>query len=56
MKDAGMENWIIDAIMEGFYSIRTGYGLQTTTIVEEITGRKPISFSQFVRDYAQEFN
>jgi uncharacterized protein YbjT (DUF2867 family) len=55
MKDMGMENWLIDAIMEGFYSIRAGYGSQTTTVVEKITGRKPISFSQFVKDYVQAF-
>jgi uncharacterized protein YbjT (DUF2867 family) len=55
MKDVGMENWLINAIMEGFYSIRAGYGSQTTTIVEQITRRRPISFSQFIKDYAQEF-
>jgi hypothetical protein len=55
MEELGMESWLIGAIMEGFYSIRAGYGSQTTTIVEQITGRKPISFSQFVKDYAQAF-
>jgi len=26
-----------------------------TTVVEQIIGRKPISFSQFVKDYVQAF-
>lgn len=56
LKEMGMENWLINAIMEGFYSMRTGYGSQITNIVKQITGRKPISFSQFVKDYAQAFN
>jgi uncharacterized protein YbjT (DUF2867 family) len=55
MKKMGMENWLIDAMMEGFYSIRAGYASRTTTVVEQITGRKSISFSQFVKDYVQAF-
>jgi uncharacterized protein YbjT (DUF2867 family) len=55
MKEMGMENWLIDATMEGFYSIRADYASRTTTAVEQIIGRKPISFSQFVKDYLQAF-
>jgi uncharacterized protein YbjT (DUF2867 family) len=55
LKEMGMENWLIDAIMEGFHSIRAGYGSQATAVVEQIKGRKPISFSQFVKDYAEAF-
>lgn len=56
LKEMGMDNWLIDAVMEGFYSIKAGYGSQTTNVVEQITGRKPISFSQFVRDHVSFFN
>jgi uncharacterized protein YbjT (DUF2867 family) len=55
LKEMGMENWLIDAIMEGFHSIRAGYGSQATAVVEQIKGRKPISFSQFAKDYAEAF-
>ena len=55
IKDTGMGDWFNDAMVEQFSSIRAGYASQTTTLVEQITGRKPISFYQFVKDYAQEF-
>jgi uncharacterized protein YbjT (DUF2867 family) len=55
MKEMGMEDWLINAIVEPFSSIRAGFGSENTTVVEQITGRKPISFSQFAKDYAQAF-
>jgi hypothetical protein len=41
--------------MELFRIIRAGYGSGTTTVVEDITGRKPIPFAQFAKDYAEVF-
>jgi hypothetical protein len=32
-----------------------GYTSRTSSAVEEVTGRKPISFSQFAKDYAEAF-
>jgi uncharacterized protein YbjT (DUF2867 family) len=55
MKQIGMDNWTIDIILELFKIIRTGYGSETTNAVERITGRKPIPFAQFARDYAEAF-
>lgn len=55
MKQIGMEDWLIDAIMEFFSIVRVCHGSQTTAIVEEITGRIPIYFLQFARDYADSF-
>ena len=55
MKQTGMEDWLIDAIMEFFSIVIAGQGSQTTAVVEEITGQKPISFQQFARDYAEFF-
>jgi uncharacterized protein YbjT (DUF2867 family) len=55
MKKTGMEDWLIDAIMEFYYIIRTGHASRTTNAIEQITGRKPVSFEQFVRDYASCF-
>ncbi|MFL6474991.1 MAG: SDR family oxidoreductase [Nitrososphaera sp.] len=56
MKSMGREDWLIDAILEEFYNTRAGNRSETTNIVEQIIGRKPTSFAQFVRDYANSFN
>ena len=56
MKKMGMEDWLIDALMELFNVIRFGNSSQTTPVVEQITGLRPISLGQFVRDYANFFN
>ena len=50
-----MEDWLIDATMEFYSIIKAGNASQTTNVVKQITGRKPISFGQFARDYAQAF-
>jgi uncharacterized protein YbjT (DUF2867 family) len=56
MKKMSMEDWLIDAIIEFYYIIREGHASLTTNVVEQITGRKPISLEQFVRDYASSFS
>ena len=56
MKKMEMEDWLIDALLELYSVIRSGYASQSTTVVEQITGRKPISLEQFARDYATFFN
>ncbi|HXW12507.1 MAG TPA: hypothetical protein VD694_07090 [Nitrososphaeraceae archaeon] len=33
--------------------LRGGYGSETTTAIENITGRKPRSFAHFAKDYAK---
>jgi uncharacterized protein YbjT (DUF2867 family) len=55
MKQIGMGEWFINIMIELFRIIRAGYGSETTTAVEHITGRKPISFAQFAKDYAEAF-
>jgi hypothetical protein len=32
-----------------------GYASETTNVVEQITGRKSISFAQFAKDYVEAF-
>jgi uncharacterized protein YbjT (DUF2867 family) len=54
-ENSGLDDWIVDAIMEFYSIIREGHASQTSNIVEQITGRKPISFSQFAKDYAGAF-
>jgi uncharacterized protein YbjT (DUF2867 family) len=56
MKEIGMDDWFIDVMMESYSIIRAGYASQTTTVIEQITGRKPIPFTQFANNYAQAFN
>lgn len=41
MREMGMEDWLIDGMIELYNIIRAGYVLQTTNVVEQITGRKP---------------
>jgi uncharacterized protein YbjT (DUF2867 family) len=56
MESMGVEDWLIDAILEDFYNTKVGNRSKTTNAVEQILGRKPTSFAQFVRDYANSFN
>jgi uncharacterized protein YbjT (DUF2867 family) len=55
MKEGGMDDWLIDAIREFYSIIKAGHASKTTTVAEQIIGRKPISFSQFAKDYAKFF-
>jgi uncharacterized protein YbjT (DUF2867 family) len=55
MEQFVMSDWFIDIMIELFRIIRAGYGSETTAAVEHITGRKPISFAQFAKDYAEVF-
>lgn len=55
LKENGMDDWLIDAIMEFYSIIKAGHASQTTNVVEQIIGRKPIPFSQFAKDYAKFF-
>ena len=55
MKDMGVDDWLVGTMLQLFDLYRRGYASQVTSAVEEIIGRKPISFSQFAKDYAQAF-
>jgi uncharacterized protein YbjT (DUF2867 family) len=55
MKEIGMDDWLINTISELYNYFRKGYASQVSSAVEEVTGRKPISFSQFTKDYAETF-
>jgi uncharacterized protein YbjT (DUF2867 family) len=55
MKQMGADDWLVNIVLELFRIIRGGYGSQITTVVEQITGRKPTSFGQFAKDYAKFF-
>jgi uncharacterized protein YbjT (DUF2867 family) len=55
MKDIGLSEWWIKAIIEVYEYYKKGIQKQVSSAVEEVTGKKPISFSQFTKDYAQVF-
>jgi uncharacterized protein YbjT (DUF2867 family) len=55
MKETGMNDWLINTISEVSDYFRKGYGSQVSSAVEEVTGKKPISFSQFAKDYTEAF-
>ena|SRR5947199_7427734 len=55
LKEIGMNDWFINCMMELYAIVRAGYASNLSSAVEEITGKKPISFSQFARDYADSF-
>jgi uncharacterized protein YbjT (DUF2867 family) len=54
MKDMGISEWLINGVIEVIELYRSGIP-QLSSAVEEITGKKPISFSQFAKDYAHVF-
>lgn len=45
MESMGIEDWLIDAILEEFYNTEVGNRSTTTNTVEQIIGRKPTSFA-----------
>ena len=55
MKDMGADEWTINSMIELFGTTRAGYLSEVSPAVEQITGNKPITFSQFARDYAEAF-
>ena len=54
MKEMGIVDWSVDNALELYRMYRSGYRSQVTTVVEQLTGHKPTSFSQFARSYVQD--
>jgi uncharacterized protein YbjT (DUF2867 family) len=55
MKDMSMDEWTIKSMIELFEITRAGYVSEISPTVEQVTGNKPITFSQFANDYAGAF-
>lgn len=53
MKDMGWDDSRINNNLEVSDYFRKGHGSEVSPAVEEVTGNKPISFSQFAKDYAE---
>jgi uncharacterized protein YbjT (DUF2867 family) len=55
MKAIGMDEWFINSMMELFSITRAGYVSDVSSAIEEVTGKKPITFSEFAKDYSGAF-
>lgn len=55
MQSAGMPDLIVDALLELYASYKAGQASTVSPAVEQVTGKKPIAFEQFVKDYAEVF-
>jgi uncharacterized protein YbjT (DUF2867 family) len=55
MKENGMQEWTINALMELYNFQKAGKASHVSLDVERVTNRKPISFEQFAKDYSETF-
>ena len=56
MKKLGMPDVLVEANIELYNLYKAGYAAEVTPVVEQVTGKKPISFEQFAKDNADAFN
>jgi len=54
IKGMGMNDWHTNVLLELLRITRDGYLSNISSAVEQVTGKKPISFHQFAKDYAAE--
>ena len=55
MLGMGMQQWLANALTELFNFYGEGRADKVTGIVRQVTGKEPITFSQFAKDYARAF-
>ncbi|MFQ5552917.1 MAG: SDR family oxidoreductase [Thermoplasmata archaeon] len=55
MEERGAPDWLIRTYVEGGRILREGQLSAVLPTVEKVTGKKPRSFDQFARDYAEAF-
>jgi uncharacterized protein YbjT (DUF2867 family) len=55
MREAGMSEVIIEALVELYAIQKAGYTATLSPDVERVTGKKPLSFDQFAKDYVEAF-
>ena len=53
--DMGMNEWHTNILLDLLRLSRDGYLSSVSGAVEEITGKQPIPFSKFAKDYAGSF-
>jgi uncharacterized protein YbjT (DUF2867 family) len=55
MIGSGFPEWTVDALAELYAVFASGFAARITDTVEKVTGKPPISFDRFAKDYAQVF-
>ena len=55
IKEMGMSDWHTNILLELLKLTRDGYLSSISNAVEEVTGKKPIPFSQFAKDNTSAF-
>ena len=50
-----MDEWTINSMIYLFEITIAGYASTKSPVVEQVTGNKPVSFSQFSKDYVHDF-
>jgi uncharacterized protein YbjT (DUF2867 family) len=55
LKEMGMDDWLINTILDLYTLYRKGYASEVSSAVEEVTGRKATTFVEFAKDYADAF-
>ena len=50
-----MDDWLINSMMELYAVVSSGYAWNLSSDIEQLIGKKPISFLQFAGDYADSF-
>jgi uncharacterized protein YbjT (DUF2867 family) len=55
MKEIGLNDWLVNTISDLYSYFRKGYASHVSSAVEEVTGKKPITFAQFAKDYVDVF-
>lgn len=53
MTQSGMPDWMVDAMMDLMAIQKKGWAAAVSPAVKKLTGRDPISFSQFAGDHAE---
>jgi len=53
MQGAGIPEPTVNALLELYASYKAGQAATVSPVVEQVTGKQPISFEQFVKDYAE---
>ncbi|MBA3924579.1 MAG: SDR family oxidoreductase [Nostocaceae cyanobacterium] len=55
MQKSGMPDSLVDANLELYGIYKAGYAAEVTSVVEQVTGKKAISFEQFAQDSVAAF-
>jgi uncharacterized protein YbjT (DUF2867 family) len=55
MIESGMEEWLASAVTQTYRLMKGGGAAHVTDVVARLTGSEPISFREFVSDYAAAF-